>query len=233
MRYPDPLIPGRLIKRYKRFLADVKLDGGAEVTAHCANSGSMLGLAEPGARVWLSPAANPKRKLKYTWEIVEADGAMVGINTFLPNRLASEAIGAGAIPELVGYDELRREVPYGRNSRIDLLLQGPGRPSCYVELKSVTLKRGRAAQFPDAVTARGAKHLDEMAREVAGGARAVMFYLVQRADCDEFSIARDIDPDYDGALGRALAAGVEVICHACRVTTEGIDVAQPVTRLID
>ncbi len=227
MRFPTPLLAGRLIKRYKRFLADIELPGGEEVTAHCANSGSMLGLKEPGSRVWLSRATNPKRKLGFTWELVEADGTLVGINTSLPNKLAEEAIRAGRIPELCGYPDIRREVPYGKNSRIDLLLEAPGQPKCFVELKNVTLKRDGQAQFPDAVTARGTKHLGELADQVRAGARAVMFYLVQREDCRMFSVAADIDPGYDKAFGQALGAGVEVLCYACRISPEGIEVAAP------
>ncbi len=227
MRFPTPLLPGRLIKRYKRFMADVELQDGEQVTAHCANSGSMLGLMQPGSRVWLSRATNPKRKLRFTWELVEADGALVGINTALPNKLAEEAIAAGRIPQLTGYASIRREVPYGRNSRIDLLLEAPGEPKCFVELKNVTLKRDGGAQFPDAVTARGTKHLGELAERVRAGERGVMFYLVQREDCGMFSIATDIDPDYDKALGAALDAGVEVFCHACELSLEGIEVAAP------
>ncbi len=165
MRFDVPLVTGQLIKRYKRFLADVTLDdGGAEVTAHCANSGSMMGLKEPGIKVWLTPNDDPKRKLKYSWEMLEIDGAMVGINTSRPNGLVEEAIEAGRIPELVGYEKLRREVKYGKNSRIDILLEGEGDTRTYVEVKNVTLAReDGVAEFPDAVTARGAKHLDELA----------------------------------------------------------------------
>ena len=233
MQFPDPLIPGRLIRRYKRFLADVTLADGSEVTAHCANPGSMLGLHEPGAEVWLSPARNPARKLRYSWELVGADGTMVGINTSHPNRLAAEAIAAGVIGELDGYAEIRPEVKYGRNSRIDLLLRAESRPDCYVEVKNVHLRRQCGlAEFPDSVTARGAKHLVELADMVAAGHRAVMFYLVQRDDCDRFAIAADIDPLYNETLGTALAAGVEAICYACRVDTTGIDVYRPLPLML-
>jgi sugar fermentation stimulation protein A len=222
MRFPDPLIPGRLVRRYKRFLSDIELDTGEVVTAHCANPGSMLGLDTPGAEVWLSPARNPARKLRYSWELLLVDGGLVGINTSHPNGIVAEAVSAGRIPELAGYDGFRREVKYGRNSRIDLLLEGGGRPPCYVEVKNVHLKRGALAEFPDSVTARGAKHLAEMSDMVAQGCRAVMVYLVQRADCEGFAIAGDIDPAYAAALVEARTAGVEAICYCCKLSTEAI-----------
>ncbi len=228
LRYPLPLVRGTLTRRYKRFLADVVLDDGRVVVAHCANSGSMAGLCAPGSEVWLSPAEAAGRKLLYTWELVRADGTLVGINTGRPNALVAEAIAAGAIPELLGYAAVRREVKYGVNSRIDLLLEGNGRPCCYVEVKSVTMRRDPAgpAEFPDAVTARGAKHLRELAAMAAAGARAVMLFLVQRADCTSFALAGDIDPLYAAAFRSASQAGVEALCYACRVDPEGIEVAQ-------
>ena len=228
MRFPDPLLPGTLVRRYKRFLADVTLQSGEQVTAHCANPGAMTGLNAPGIDVWLSPARNPDRKLRYSWELARIGGGLVGIHTMLPNRIVAEAIEDGAIGELTGYDAMRREVKYGRNSRIDLLLQSDRRPDCYVEIKNVHLKRdGRAAEFPDSVTARGAKHLAEMTDMGAAGARAVMGYLVQREDCAEFRIAADIDPAYAAALDGARAAGVETVCYACRLSTEAIEVDRP------
>ena len=225
MKFPEPLISGRLARRYKRFLADVELDDGEIVTAHCPNPGSMMGLAEPGMTVWLSRAQNPKRKLKYSWELVAADGTLVGINTGHPNGLVAEAIRAGAMPELAGFEQLRQEVRYGKNSRIDILLENDAAAPCYVEVKNVHLRRSPGlAEFPDSVTARGAKHLVELGDMVEGGARAVMVYLVQRNDCETFKIAGDIDPNYEKALGVALERGVEALCYACNVTAEGIEV---------
>jgi sugar fermentation stimulation protein A len=223
MQFPDPLIPGRLVKRYKRFLADVELEGGGTVVAHCANPGAMLGLAEAGAPVWLSPARNPARKLKYSWELVEADGGLVGINTSHPNRLVEEAILAGRVAALDGYAGLRREVRYGKNSRVDLLLEDRARPDCYVEVKNVHLKRRAGlAEFPDSVTKRGAKHLDELGNMVAAGHRAIIFYLVQRIDCTRLAVARDIDPDYGAAFDRALGRGVEALCYSCMINPNEI-----------
>lgn len=227
MKFPDPLISGRLARRYKRFLADVELESGETVTAHCPNPGSMMGLAEPGMTVWLSRARNPKRKLKYSWELVAADDTLVGINTGHPNGLVAEAIAAGAMPELAGFERLRQEVRYGKNSRIDILLENDGAPPCYVEVKNVHLRRSPGlAEFPDSVTARGAKHLVELGDMVESGARAAMVYLVQRNDCETFKIAADIDPNYDKALGLALERGVEALCYACEVAPEGIEVVR-------
>ncbi len=224
MKFSDPLLPGRLQRRYKRFLADVELESGETVTVHCPNPGSMLGLAEPGAKVWLSPARNPQRKLRYSWELVDLDGLLVGINTGHPNGIVAEALAAARIPELAGYADIKREVRYGRNSRIDLLLQDGGRPACYVEVKNVhLLRRPRVAEFPDSVTARGTKHLGELAAMAEAGQRAVMLYLVQRGDCARVEIAADIDPVYDRALREARERGVEALCYACRVSPESIE----------
>ncbi len=229
MQFPDPLIRGRLVRRYKRFLSDIELEDGTVVTAHCANPGSMLGLHEPDSEVWLSPSRNPDRKLKFSWELIRVGDGLVGINTAYPNRLVEEAVAAGRIAELADYESFRREVKYGKNSRIDLLLEDPAKPPCYVEVKNVHLMREDGlAEFPDSVTKRGAKHLVELGDMVEEGHRAVMFYLVQREDCDRFSIAGDIDPDYKAELERARGRGVEAICYACRLTTEGIEVAEPV-----
>lgn len=232
MQFPTPLVRGTLIRRYKRFLSDIALEGGDAVIAHVANPGSMIGLTEPGSEVWLSPNANPKAKLDWRWELIRVGDHLVGVNTAHPNRLVEEALARDAITELAGYAACRREVRYGQNSRIDLLLEDEGRPPCYVEIKNVNLKRGlpgreTAAEFPDAVTKRGAKHLVELGDMVTDGARAVMLYLVQRGDCDHFRIADDIDPAYAAALAEACDRGVETLCYACDMRLDGIDVAGP------
>lgn len=227
MRFPRPLVRGTLLRRYKRFLADIVLDDGSLVTAHCANPGAMLGVCDPGIECWLLPSADQRRKLPWSWELVRIGDGLVGINTGHPNRLVAEAIAADRIPELAGYSGLRREVRYGRNSRIDLLLERPGIPICYVEIKNVHLKRGDAAEFPDCVTERGTKHLRELAAAVADGHRAVMLFIVQREDCRRFRVAADLDPAYDRGLRAARAAGVEALCYACRVRRDGIEIDAP------
>lgn len=222
MKLPS-LVSGRLIKRYKRFLADVTLDTGEVVTAHCANSGSMMGLKDEGARVWLSVSDNPKRKLKYSWELVEANGVLVGVNTGYPNAIVEEAILDGTISELSGYETLRREVKYGKNSRIDILLEDDARPKAYVEVKNVTLMREPGlAEFPDAVTARGAKHLSELADMVDEGHRAVMVYLVQYPSSGRFRLSRDIDPAYGEAFDAARKRGVEALAYLCDISQDEI-----------
>lgn len=226
MRLP-PLQPGRLVRRYQRFLADVALDGGKVVTAHCPNPGRMLGLNAPGAQVWLSRSPRAARRLPLTLELVEAEGGLVGINTMVPNRLAEEAIRAGGVPELDGYAGLRREVRYGERSRVDLMLSAPGRPDCYVEVKNVHWRVDGRARFPDAVTARGARHLSELAKLVAAGKRAVLLYVVQRADCAALTLADEIDPAYGRAFRAALDAGVEGLCRACSVNVDEIRLANP------
>ncbi len=221
------LVPATLRRRYQRFLADVELDDGATCTVHCPNPGRMLGVAAPGLRCWLRPAPRG-RKLPYRLELIEADGTLVGVDTNVPNRLVADAVAAGGIPELAGYARVRREVRYGfENSRIDLLLEDDARPRCWVEVKNVHWRVEGTARFPDAVTTRGAKHLRELAAQVAIGERAVMIYVVQRGDCAAFGLARDIDPAYAEACTRAAAAGVEVYAYACRVALDGTAIAHP------
>lgn len=216
-----PLVSGRLLRRYKRFLADVELDDGEVVTAHCPNSGSMRGCALPDSPVRLSRSDNPARKLPYTWELVMADGCWVGINTALPNRLAREGIERGIVTELQGYEILRSEVSYGsERSRIDLLLENPGR--CYIEVKNVTLVENGQARFPDAVTERGQKHLRELMSMVALGYRAVNLFTVQRADARSVAPADDIDPAYGKLLRQAASAGVELLAYQALVTPQEI-----------
>ena len=223
MEFPDPLIRGRLVKRYKRFMADVVLESGETVTAHCANTGAMLGVQDPESEVWLSPARNPDRKLKFTWELIRIGDGLVGINTAHPNKIVADAIEAGRIPELAGYAALRREVKYGENSRVDILLTDDDKPDCYVEIKNVHLMRKPGlAEFPDSVSTRAAKHQGELAKMVDQGARAVTVYLCQREDCDSFALAADIDPDYAAAAAVARDKGVEALCYACTLTPTAI-----------
>lgn len=228
MEFATPLVSATLIKRYKRFLADVRLEDGTEVTAHCANPGSMMGLAEPGMKVWLEPNNDPKKKLRFGWRLVDHEnGHFTGVDTSIPNRALKAALLAHEVPGLPAYDLVRPEVKYGANSRIDFLLSGAG-PDTYVEVKSVTLSRTPGvAEFPDSVTARGAKHLDELAKMVGLGHRAIMFYLVQRTDCTRVTLAADIDPAYQAAFQRASAAGVTVLAQACQITPEAIGLGAP------
>lgn len=225
MKFQTPLIEGRLVRRYKRFFADVELAGGEIVTAHCPNTGAMAGIKDPGLRVWIEPSNNPKRKLKFTWEMVEVDGVMIGTHPARANALAEEAVQAGRIPELVGYETLRREVKYGENSRIDMLLETPDRPACWVEVKNVHWQRQPGlAEFPDGVTSRGAKHLNELAAQVARGDRAVQLFIVQRDDCSRLTTAADLDPVYHDTIRAARKSGVEVLAYGCSVATDEISV---------
>ena len=226
MRFPRPLVRGRLIRRYKRFLADIRLEDGSEVTAHCANPGAMLGVVDPGLPVWLLESSNTKRKLRWSWELVETEGTLLGVNTAAPNRLVPEALARDGIAELLGYETVRREVAYGLGSRVDLLLSTPGRPICYLEIKNVHLRRGTWAEFPDCVTERGARHMGELAHMVRAGHRAVVLFVVQRADCRAFRVAGDLDPAYNRAFEAARAAGVEALCYACTVSEAGVDIAE-------
>jgi sugar fermentation stimulation protein A len=229
MDFARPLVRGTLVRRYKRFLADVMLEDGSAVTAHCANPGAMLGLNAPGMTVWLEPTDGPGRKLMYSWRLVELGGGhFAGIDTSLPNRIVGEALAAGKVPALAGYAAFRPEVAYGARSRVDFLATGPGLPDAYVEVKNVHLRREADwAEFPDSVTARGAKHLGQLAAMAAAGHRAVMLYVVQRSDCARMRLAGDLDPAYARAFEAARAAGVEAVAHATTLDTGGIRLAGP------
>jgi sugar fermentation stimulation protein A len=227
MDFPSPLERGTLVARYKRFFADVALDDGREITAHCPNPGAMLGLNTPGLRAWVSRSDDPKRKLAHTLELVEADGGLVGINTMHPNRLVAEALAADRVPELTGYASHRREVRYGENSRVDFLLEAPDRPPCWLEVKNCHLRRaGTLAEFPDCVAARSSKHLRELEAMVAKGERAVVLFVVQRTDCRSFTACRELDPAFARALDQAADAGVEVLVYACDMALDGVRLAR-------
>ncbi len=231
MRFQTQLVPARLIRRYKRFLADCVLEDSTEVIAHCANPGSMMGLAEPGMKIWLEPNDDPKKKLKYGWRLVDHEnGHFTGVDTSIPNRALRAALEAREIASLAQYTSVRPEVKYGQSSRIDFLLSAPELPDAYVEVKSVTLNRQPGlAEFPDSVTARGAKHLAELTRMAQAGHRAIMLYLVQRTDCTRFALAHDIDPTYAAAYRAARQAGVETLCIGTYITPQSITVGQPLT----
>ncbi|WP_298492907.1 DNA/RNA nuclease SfsA [uncultured Maritimibacter sp.] len=224
MDFSPPLIPATLLRRYKRFLADCTLADGTEVTAHCANPGSMMGLAEPGSRIWLEPNDDPKKKLKYGWRLVEhGDGHFTGVDTALPNRMLKAALTERRIPEVAAYPDLQAEVRYGEKSRVDFRLSGDGLPPLWLEVKSVTLSRvAGVAEFPDSVTQRGARHMADLAAMARQGDRAVIFYLVQRTDAQEVRLAADIDPTYAQAVSDAVAAGVEVIAYDTRLSPQSV-----------
>ena len=231
MKFLSPLIKGKLIKRYKRFLADIELDDGTQITAHCANPGSMLTLKAPGSRVWVTKVPdNVERKLRYDWQLVEDEsGAIVGINTSWPNKLVGEALQEKRIPEFAGYSKIRREVKYGlQNSRIDFLLEADDGSICYLEVKNVNHKENDSAMFPDSVTARGTKHLEELAEMASRGHRAAVLYVVQREDCDNFRVASHIDPKYAETAAQVKKKGVEFICYSCDISSTGIVIADKV-----
>jgi sugar fermentation stimulation protein A len=218
------LIKGVLIKRYKRFLADVKLDNGEIITAHCPNSGRMIECSEPGSNVYLSYHDNPKRKLQYTWELIKMPSSLVGVNTNIPNLLVFNTIKDGNIPELNGYTEFNREKSVGKNSRLDIFLEKKRRKSCYVEVKNCTLVRDRLASFPDAVTARGLKHLKELQELKKNNNRCVMFYLVQRLDAERFTPEYPIDPAYGNELKKAKQNGVEILVYDVNIDLKKISI---------
>lgn len=224
MLIDPPLFAATLLKRYKRFLADVRLEDGTELTVHTPNTGSMLGCAEPGMRIWLRDTQNPKRKYRYSWEMSEtSEGVKIGVHTGISNRLLSEAIEAGRIPAFSMYDRIQTEVPYGEErSRIDLLLTNP-HEQCYVEIKNVTARDQQGlAIFPDAVTQRGTKHLRELRAMVEAGHRAVIFFSIQREDVNGFRAAAEIDPLYAKTLAEVMAAGVEAMAWRAKVSPQEI-----------
>lgn len=227
MKFASPLKRGRLIKRYKRFLADIELESGEQITASCPNTGSMKGLCDPGSYVWVSESDSPTRKYRHTWELVENDigkgMTLVGINTGHPNKIVADAITEKKIAKLKGYASLKREQKYGKNSRIDILLDDDEKGRAYVEIKNVHLMRNPGlAEFPDSVTARGVKHLEELGDMVDEGHRAVMMFLIQRADATRMSPCADIDPAYAQALARAIERGVETLAYRCEITPNDI-----------
>ncbi len=226
MRFQTPLVPAVLIRRYKRFLADIRLPDGRGITAHCPNPGAMQGLAEPGTRIWVEPNDDPRKKLKFGWRLVEhANGHFTGIDTSLPNRLLGQALKARQIPELAAYSIVLPEQKYGANSRVDFLLRGAELPDAYVEVKSVTLSRQPGlAEFPDTVTQRGTRHLRDLAEMAQNGHHAVLFYLVQRTDVQIVSVARDIDPAYADAHTVARAAGVTVLSYRADISPQVITI---------
>ncbi|WP_304172337.1 DNA/RNA nuclease SfsA [Phenylobacterium aquaticum] len=248
MQFISPLVRAQLVSRYKRFFADVVLEDGTEITAHCPNPGAMLGLNMPGLPCWISRSDDPKRKLAHTLELVEVDGGLVGINTMHPNRLVAEALAADALPELSGYASIRREVRYGQASRVDFLLEDPDRPPCWLEIKNVQSQLQRdlkpdhklwlevknchlsrtkgLAEFPDCVAARSLKHLRELEAMVAEGDRAVVLFVVQRTDCEAFKACHELDPAFARGLDQAANAGVEVLVYACEVKTSGVRIGQ-------
>lgn len=226
MRILLPTVRGRLIRRYKRFLADVELESGEVLVAHCPNTGSLRGCCEVGSPVVLRDSQNPKRKLRYTLQTIQVAETWVNVDTGLPNPMVADAVAAGDVPALRGYSSIRREVPYGKNSRIDLLLEKPRGARCYVEVKATTLTSGDQARFPDAVTERGRKHLIELIDMVAEGHRAVMFYVVSRADVRSFAPADDIDPVYGQTLRQAMDAGVEALAYSTDVQPKSFELGK-------
>ena len=229
MKYSSPLQRVTLIKRYKRFLGDVIMPDGTQITVHTPNTGSMLGCAEPGSHVWIRDTASETRKYRYSWELSElASGALVGVNTHLANQLVVEAIRNGLVASLNGYAQLLTEVAYGvERSRIDILLEDDGVPPCYIEVKNVTARSVDHAIFPDAVTARGTKHLRELMQVVKEGARGVIFFCVQREDVTAFRPAAEIDPRYAETLKQAVAAGVEALAWRVSITPAEVVLSQP------
>jgi sugar fermentation stimulation protein A len=222
MIFPTKLVAGKLIKRYKRFLSDVELNDGSIVIAHCTNSGSMKSCVEEDAPVFLSPATDPKRKTKFTWEMIYMNGGWIGVNTLVPNKLAFDAIVAGEIEKLKGYTFVKREVKFD-DSRFDIYAENETE-RCFIEVKNVTMKEGNYGLFPDAVTTRGRKHLETLIEVKKQGVRAVMLYVIQRMDVEFFGVAKEIDPEYAISLRKAMDNGVEVIAVQAKVSPDGIEI---------
>ena len=234
MQLPKPLYCGTLIKRYKRFLADIRLESGENITAHCPNPGRMTGLSNPGSRVWVSCSPNPNRKLPFTVELIEADGGLVGVNTHHPNKIVREAIEAHRIARLKGYNSLRTEVKYAERSRVDILLEDEKIGRCWVEVKNVHLRRDSrksngTAEFPDSVTVRGSRHIEDLVDQIKIGDKSVLIFLIQRMDCKDFKIARDIDPFYYETLLRGMENGLEVLCFDTNITLSSILLRNSIT----
>lgn len=233
MKFTSPLEKATLLRRYKRFLADVELEDGSTITIHCSNTGSMKNCWEPGDEVWMSRSSNPKRKYAYTWELVRNKrGHYIGINTSRANEIVRSAIAAGKVDGFTGYADVRSEVPYGESSRIDLLLSSPDMPDCYVEIKSVTLLespvKDGVGHFPDAVSARATKHLKELMQVSASGKRAVICFCVQHSGIREVRPAASIDAVYADTLAEALDSGVEAIALKTRISRHGINVVKQI-----
>ncbi|MBA4098062.1 MAG: DNA/RNA nuclease SfsA [Rhodospirillum sp.] len=232
MQYSQPLIPATLLRRYKRFLADMRMEDGGIITVHCANPGSMLSMAVAGRRCWLSHHTGTARKLEYSWELEEAPTGCIGINTARANTVVAEALAAGAIPELVGWPVVRREVADGADSRLDFHLSDGGDQECWLEVKSVTMSRQAGlAEWPDAKSSRGARHLEALARLANAGAKATLLFLAQRADCSTFRVAGDIDPAYAAAFAAVDRAKVRILAYDCTVSPAGIELRKPLTIL--
>ena len=221
MNFEDKLISGQLIKRYKRFFVDVKV-GNKIVTAHCPNTGSMQGLLEKNNKVWLTKSANPKRKLKYTLQIIENQSAKVGINTHITNKITLEALKSSIIEKFKNFETLKQEINFGSNTRFDFLIT-EGKRKSFIEVKNVTLSRKKGvAEFPDAVTSRGLKHIQELLKANQKGYEIYLLYIIQRDDCNKFELAKDIDPKYCELLVKAVKKNLNVLCYDCKFSSKGI-----------
>ena len=221
MKFKERLSQGTLIKRYKRFFVDIKHNNKI-ITAHCPNSGSMMGLLNEGNKTWFSESNNPKRKLKYTLEIIEVGKNLVGINTLLTNKLVLEALNSKKIKSLIKFDNIKTEVNFSNNTRFDFLISN-NKEKCFLEVKNVTLVRQeKVAEFPDAITSRGTKHLKELINAKKKGFQSYILYLIQREDCQSFKIAKDIDEDYEIAFNKAKKTGVKILCYDCKISHEEV-----------